>query len=75
MHYYSSKSLKRLRDKERQLDRLLTKLETLGQNFAMLVLSSWLVEALRHAGYRVGQRHHCKDGIYWYYIEWDERQN
>ena len=70
MHYYSSKRLKRLRDKERQLDRLLTKLETVERSGVELVLPEWMVRSLRHAGYKVGRRNHCRDGIYWWAVRW-----
>lgn len=65
-----------MKDKERQLDRVLTKiekLETLGENSVMIVLPGWMVLAISAAGYAVGQCHHCRQGIWWYTVSWRRR--
>jgi hypothetical protein len=67
MHYWSSPKLKRLAATQRELDKLLTKLETTPLPL-QLVLGAVMVHCLGAAGYSVTTRNHCKDGVYWYTI-------
>ena len=62
-----------MRAKEREVDRVLTKLEgiacvTRGKTLVMMVLSDWLARVVLLAGYQVGEAHHCKGGIFWHSI-------
>lgn len=61
-----------MRAKEREVDRLLTKLEgiacTTSQHVLVLVLPDWLARVVRLAGYRIGQQNYCKDGLFWHKI-------
>lgn len=68
MHYWSSPKLKRMAQFQRDIDRLLTKLET-GPLPVHVVLGDRMAQAISRAGFRVEQTNHCKDGIYWYHID------
>jgi len=72
-HRWSHPRLKRMRARERAVDRVLTKLEgiarvTRGKTLVMLVLPDWLARVVYLAGYQIGEAHHCKGGIFWHSI-------
>jgi hypothetical protein len=61
-----------MRAKERMVDRILTKLETMKhageENGTLMVLPDWMADLIDKVGFRVGRRHHCKEGLWWYWI-------
>jgi hypothetical protein len=67
---YSHPRLKRMCSREREINRILTKLETSPVKRIRMVLPGWIADLLQKMGYRVGRDNHCKAGVYWYNVSW-----
>lgn len=66
MHYWSSPKLRRLAQRQRDVDRVLTKLETMPLP-TELVLGAMMVRCIPNT-FTVSRRARCRNGAYWYHI-------
>lgn len=67
MHYWSSPKLTRMAQFQRDIDRLLTRLET-GPLPVQMVLGAAVARAIPR-NFTVERRNHCQAGVYWYHID------